>query len=469
MTNSFGTLPPVADFISNVTFGTTPLVVSFTDNSTGSPTAWNWSFGNNTFSDAQNPIHTYNTAGIYTISLNATNAGGYNSTRKTGYITVLESPTTVVNGTIINQSANIFIGEEGLDITSALAQANEQTGTTGLTTIGWWASAADVATTAPSKINDTVAIADSYMVDPGLFVGYTGIWYLVKTNGTGGAPVFNVQDPALSLNIWDFSQNADVTGYSVTYGAPLGFRINTNMYPAVNMTQRSPLSPATDGYITIRVKDENGTLYTSLLNDSVGTPSAGPYSLLANFVDTPAWYWGGFGSYAWQTGAMDSGDSPYYPSGTYSVYAESTLHGMKDNYKNGGVDYTTKTVSQTVTVGLVTHTVKIESNKDTVVRGEPFSVTVTGRGTTIYHIWVANTSDLAGGPDGQPPTVNTGQAGVLLDANQGSEAAQRAYAVATAGSALGYAYANASEGRVVFDDVAHSADTGMVPGLDLIL
>ena len=56
--------------------------------------------------------------------------------------------------------------------------------------------------------------------------------------------------------------------------------------------------------------------------------------------------------------------------------------------------------------------------------------------------------------------VNTGQAGVLLDANQGGAAAQRAYAVATWGSALGYAYANASEGSVVFDDVAHSADTG---------
>ncbi len=65
------------------------------------------------------------------------------------------------------------------------------------------------------------------------------------------------------------------------------------------------------------------------------------------------WYWGGFDSYAWQTGALDSGGSPYYPSGTYSVYAESTLHGMKDNYKNGGADYTTKTVSQTVTVALV--------------------------------------------------------------------------------------------------------------------
>ena len=133
---------------------------------------------------------------------------------------------------------------------------------------------------------------------------------------------------------------------------------------------------------------------------------------------------------------------------------------MKDNYRNGGADYTTKTVSQTVTITLVSNTVEIEANKDTVVRGEPFSVTVNGKGVTFYHLWVTNTSDLAGGPDGQPPMVNLNQSGVRLDANQGSEAAQRAYAVSTSGSALGYAYANATTGRVVFDDVAHSADTG---------
>ncbi len=103
---------------------------------------------------------------------------------------------------------------------------------------------------------------------------------------------------------------------------------------------------------------------------------------------------------------------------------------------------------------------KIESNKDTVVRGEPFSVTVTGRGRTIYHLWVTNTSDLAGGPDGQPPMVNFNQSGVRYVPVLASADAQRADAVATAGSALGYAYANASADRVVFDDVAHSADTG---------
>ena len=40
-------------------------------------------------SSAQNPSHTYTTPGIYTVTLQAYNAGGYNSTRKMGYITAL--------------------------------------------------------------------------------------------------------------------------------------------------------------------------------------------------------------------------------------------------------------------------------------------------------------------------------------------------------------------------------------------
>ncbi len=46
-----------------------------------------WRF-NPTGSSVQNPSHTYTAAGIYNVSLQAYNAGGYNSTRKAGYIHV---------------------------------------------------------------------------------------------------------------------------------------------------------------------------------------------------------------------------------------------------------------------------------------------------------------------------------------------------------------------------------------------
>jgi hypothetical protein len=118
------------------------------------------------------------------------------------------------------------------------------------------------------------------------------------------------------------------------------------------MTQRSPLNPTTDGYIDIKVRDPGDAVYTSLLNDSIGTSTAGPNSLQANFVDTPVWYWGESGLCSWQTGALDADTSRYYPLGTYKIWAESTLHGMKDNYLSGDAYYTGRTVSPIYTLNL---------------------------------------------------------------------------------------------------------------------
>ena len=60
---------PDANFTGTPTFGTAPLTVTFTDNSTNSPTSWNWSFGDGATSGTRNPVHTYTTAGTYTVSL----------------------------------------------------------------------------------------------------------------------------------------------------------------------------------------------------------------------------------------------------------------------------------------------------------------------------------------------------------------------------------------------------------------
>ncbi len=49
-----------------------------------------WRF-NPVGSSAQNPSHTYTTPGTYSVALQAYNAGGYNSTRKAGYITITGS------------------------------------------------------------------------------------------------------------------------------------------------------------------------------------------------------------------------------------------------------------------------------------------------------------------------------------------------------------------------------------------
>jgi len=84
--------PPAASFTQNVTGGNAPLTVQFTDASTGNVTAWAWSFGDGQTSTAQSPSHTYAAAGTYTVSLNASNAYGYDLSTQTNLITVLTPP-----------------------------------------------------------------------------------------------------------------------------------------------------------------------------------------------------------------------------------------------------------------------------------------------------------------------------------------------------------------------------------------
>ena len=79
---------PTADFVGSPTSGTEPLTVNFTDQSTGGPTSWSWDFGDGNTSTAQNPSHTYNTTGTYTVSLIATNSCGNDTLTKVDYITV---------------------------------------------------------------------------------------------------------------------------------------------------------------------------------------------------------------------------------------------------------------------------------------------------------------------------------------------------------------------------------------------
>jgi PKD repeat protein len=68
--------------------------VSFTSTSTGSITAYAWTFGDGGTSTAQNPTHTYQNAGTYTVSLKVTGPSGSNTATKTNFITVNPATST---------------------------------------------------------------------------------------------------------------------------------------------------------------------------------------------------------------------------------------------------------------------------------------------------------------------------------------------------------------------------------------
>ncbi len=86
--------PVQADFVASPTSGEPPLTVSFSDASVGYVDTWSWDFGDGAVSDLQNPQHTYEAAGSYTVSLSVSGPLGADVVTKPNYITVIPTYTT---------------------------------------------------------------------------------------------------------------------------------------------------------------------------------------------------------------------------------------------------------------------------------------------------------------------------------------------------------------------------------------
>jgi PKD repeat protein len=90
-------LMPKADFVADSLAGEAPLTVSFTDISLYDPSVWTWSFGDGSTSTEQNPNHTYELAGTYTISLIVSNTIACDSLIMVDYITIKEKDNSGLN------------------------------------------------------------------------------------------------------------------------------------------------------------------------------------------------------------------------------------------------------------------------------------------------------------------------------------------------------------------------------------
>ena len=124
------TTPPVANFTANVTTGFVPLAVQFSDLSIGAPASWNWTFGDGSYSDEQNPVNVYSTPGNFTVNLNVTNSAGSDTKTITDYINVTSPITTYTiiatagNGGTISPSGRVVV-EKGGDQTFLITPDSE--------------------------------------------------------------------------------------------------------------------------------------------------------------------------------------------------------------------------------------------------------------------------------------------------------------------------------------------------------
>ncbi len=86
--------PVQAAFTASPTIGVAPLTVVFTNTSTGDYDTCAWTFGDGgTSSECNDPSHTYNSGGVYTVTLTVSGLGGSDTETKVDYITVYQPPT----------------------------------------------------------------------------------------------------------------------------------------------------------------------------------------------------------------------------------------------------------------------------------------------------------------------------------------------------------------------------------------
>ncbi|AKB27006.1 cell surface protein [Methanosarcina siciliae T4/M] len=187
-------VPPVADFSSSVDSGEAPLEVTFTDKSTGSPTAWSWDLGDGNTSTEQNPVHTYTSAGNYTVTLTASNADGESS--KKGTITVLQS----VEQVVADFTSSADSGEAPLEVTFTDKSTGSPT--------AWSWDLGDGNTSTEQNPVHTYTSAGNYTVT------------LTASNADGESSkegtVTVLQNPELVLPAADFSANVTSGYYPLT-------------------------------------------------------------------------------------------------------------------------------------------------------------------------------------------------------------------------------------------------------------
>ena len=123
------TLAPPLAFFSILNSSSCSTNISFNDESLYQPNYWSWNFGDGTYSNLQNPSHTYLNDGTYDVSLFVSNALGQDSIFQSGIITVNLMPPPIAYNDTSYISPAIFT------LSSAINSVNWYTDTLGIVPI----------------------------------------------------------------------------------------------------------------------------------------------------------------------------------------------------------------------------------------------------------------------------------------------------------------------------------------------
>ncbi|MFA4823918.1 MAG: DUF3821 domain-containing protein [Methanoregula sp.] len=272
----------------------------------------------------------------------------------------------------------VFLGENDVDISSAL---------NGCHTIAWWKNGTSMS--GPPAKNITIYEMNSvsekiyhYNVSPEIYAGYTGTWYCEEKEPN--FPVFEIRDPQVAIMVWDLDNNQDVTGKTIPRATNITYRIDTNLYPALNYLNR-PNSNPSDGFFTVKLTDPLGRNIPNIYTGTYGRANT-QILLFDNYpyITSSTYIWKN--GNAWDHTARNIQGDMIYPPGTYTFNVTQDLNNMRESYASSdGAGREGKTVSTATVTFLSPEPLVITSSPVTAVSTLP-EVTITATATPVTTI-----------------------------------------------------------------------------------
>jgi PKD repeat protein len=291
--------PPVAGFNYSVNSGCAPFIVQFNNASSSNATSLSWNLpgGNPSSSTDPNPIVTWNTAGVYVVTLTASNGAG-NST-STATITVGEGPSAgftsqttglSVNFTSTSSGANTYAWDFGDGTGSSTVQnpsyTYSQTGTfvVTLTVTNGCGTSTSTQTVVIEGSAPTAAIsANQQSGCVPLTVQFTdqsagnpSAWTWTFPGGTPSTS--NAQNPVVEYNTPGV--------HDVTLQVTNAFGGNTQTFPAYVTTQTTPASGFTftsvQNTVTFTNTSQGAVSYSWNFGDGNSSTEQNPVHTYAN-------------------------------------------------------------------------------------------------------------------------------------------------------------------------------------------
>lgn len=311
----------------------------------------------------------------------------------------------------VPQNGTVLLGEEGLDVTTAVGSA---------TYLAWWDSTSTLANSPDRIIDLSGFVLTNFNIDDNpssVFVGTEGkgFWWRLYSSGQVNPtePAFQVVEPESVLKIRDLDYSTDVTDSTVIIGDVLDFQMVQSTLHYIFLRD-----PTAAFNCKIVVRSPNDVVYSKLW-----VPAGSQRDLTTLDVNSSPWYWSSgdgsasFFDQGWKTDAIDPvTDFPVYSPGEYEVTVVC-------NENNLGFTGLTKTVT------LEEEQPTITVNPASVIRGDKFYTTITGIPNTPYILWIKDcvscpngccSDQMSGDCCDQPPMMLAGQENVSFYDKYGS-------------------------------------------------